>query len=58
MLHPCDDSHEKAGDVRRTFHRPDTDGGRFLLRIVFVSSLRLCNPTQTASPESMTQKRG
>jgi len=38
MLHASDDSHEKAGDERRTLQRPDADGGRFLLRIMFAST--------------------
>src|SRR5262245_34504533 len=50
-LHASDDSH-------RTLHRPDADGGRFLLRILFASTLRLCNATQTASPESTDVKTG
>src|SRR5262249_25851259 len=29
MLHASDDSHEKAGDERRTLQPPDADGGRF-----------------------------
>src|SRR5215467_5720058 len=58
MLHPSDDSHEKAGDERRTLHRPDTNGGRFLPRLMFASTLRLCNATQTASPESTDVKTG
>jgi hypothetical protein len=58
MLHASDDSHEKAGDERRTLQPPDADGGRFLLRIMFASTLPLCNATQTASPESADLKTG
>ena len=57
VLHPFDDSHKKAGDERRTLHRPDAIGGRFLLGIRF-ATLRLCNATQTASPESTDAKTG
>jgi len=58
MLHASDDLHEKAGDERRTLQPPDADGGRFLLRIMFASTLPLCNATQTASPESTDLKTG
>ena len=58
VLHPSNDSHEKTGDERWTLHRSVTGARRFLLRIMLAAGLRLCNTTQTASPEFTDAKTG